>query len=247
VTWGDRVRRRFSPARFTRRLVKVVCTVGVVQQGPFAGMRYFKGSSFISYRPVLLGTYERELWPWLGEALKECDGAVVVGAAEGYYAVGLGHARQGLRVVAFEAEEEGRRLMRLNTGLNPEVQSLEVRGRCDCAGLEHALAAFARPLLLMDVEGREAELIVGLASGCFRLARIIVEIHDFVDGSIAGRIRGHLNGTHTAHEVWQEARRATDLPDSLPLRRMLWRWYAPLITENRPGRMRWLYFEPKGK
>jgi len=61
-----------------------------VASGPFRGMRYVARAYHSAYHAKLLGTYEMELHGIVEELCRETPGIIVdVGAAEGYYAVGL--------------------------------------------------------------------------------------------------------------------------------------------------------------
>ena len=82
-----RVRRR----RLThRRILGRLDRPKQVSQGPFQGMRYLALAYCSEVLPKLVGTYECELIPGI-EAICQagCDRIVDIGAAEGYYAVGM--------------------------------------------------------------------------------------------------------------------------------------------------------------
>ena len=106
------------PIRHLENLVRAE-TGGRVRQGPFAGLRYINravGSAFI---PKLLGIYERELNGCVEQACAAQFPLIVdVGAAEGYYAIGLARRNPKARVIAFEMEEHGREALREMAGLN---------------------------------------------------------------------------------------------------------------------------------
>jgi FkbM family methyltransferase len=106
------------PIRYMEHLTRAH-TGGQVQQGPFAGMRYVDhavGSAFI---PKLLGIYERELNACIEQSCAMRFPLIIdIGAAEGYYAVGMALRVPGARVIAFEMEENGRTALREMAGLN---------------------------------------------------------------------------------------------------------------------------------
>ena len=83
-----------------------------IVSGPFKGMRYV-GSSYGSYHSYkLLGTYEKELHSAIASIKSiHYDTFVDIGAAEGYYAVGLASTLAARRLIAFEEEERGRSLL----------------------------------------------------------------------------------------------------------------------------------------
>jgi hypothetical protein len=242
-----KVRKKISPMRWASRFVERLCLQETVQQGPFFGMRLSFESSFTSIRPLLLGTYEMELWPHIRNAVLTCDGAIVVGAAEGYYAVGLARLLAGKKVVAFEMDPKGRRLLQENAKNNHVEERLEIMGKCDADGFRKAIERFSSPYVVIDVEGAEAEILAQTDHSSFDQVTFLIEIHDFVDRSLGNTIHARFQKTHLLTEIWQQPRCSNDLPSSLPSKRILWRWYRTLISENRPELMRWFLLSPKQK
>ena len=87
------VRQLFSSKyRDLRRLeaaVNLACN-GRVASGPFAGMRHGDIAVGSVLTVKLLGTYEKELWPIIDQIIATAYPLIIdIGAAEGYYAVGL--------------------------------------------------------------------------------------------------------------------------------------------------------------
>ena len=125
----------------------------VVQGGPFAGMRYVKGAAGSAYLPKLVGSYEDELADFFGRVLStEYDVAVDVGAAEGYYAVGLAMRLPGQPLVhAFDSDPYARALCAGMAALNGVADRVVVHGACNPESLRTRLRG--RALLVCDVEG----------------------------------------------------------------------------------------------
>src|SRR6516165_9268824 len=81
-----------------------------VQSGPFAGMRYTRAAVASRHAtPCLLGTYERQLYPFLLEAAASCEEIVDIGSADGYFAVGLARL-SGKPVTAFDVDPNERKI-----------------------------------------------------------------------------------------------------------------------------------------
>eukprot|EP01031_Cornospumella_fuschlensis_P050377 gene50377-61632_t len=147
--------KRFRPIGYLEHLVRKR-TGGRVLAGPFVGMRYIEGSVGSAYVPKLLGIYERELNRCVEEACAlDVPLIVDIGAAEGYYAVGLAMRNPGAKVVAFEMESEGRALLKEMAEINEVEQRLSIRGRCEPADLQDALFGAERSIVVCDVEGYE--------------------------------------------------------------------------------------------
>jgi hypothetical protein len=125
-----------------------------VHAGPFVGMRYVDASIGSCFIPKLLGTYERELAcrvEWI--CRKQPKLVIDVGAAEGYYAIGLAFRIPQARVVAFELDETGQSALSAMARLNGVADRLTVRGRCEPQGLAAALEGDLAPVVICDVEG----------------------------------------------------------------------------------------------
>ena len=105
--------------------------LGTVLSGPFEGMKYGSVISQCSlHYPKLLGSYESELHPWI-QQVRDCTYEIVVdvGAAEGYYAVGIARLMPATKVIAYEldpgAREQLKKLASLN-GLSRQVEILSL-------------------------------------------------------------------------------------------------------------------------
>jgi hypothetical protein len=219
-----------------------------VLAGPFQGMRYTGQAVGSAVTPKLLGNYECELAPVVDEIIQTSfDRLVDVGAGEGYYAVGLALRCPGLPVIAFEMDDEGRKILRQMAELNGVQDRLDLRGRCDPAELARSLGApEGRHLLICDCEGYEEELLDPERVPALRRASILVELHEFVSRGISQRIRGRFEASHTVEEIWQQDRDGKDFPCHNLYTRLLPRKYLIAGTgERRPERMNWFWMKPK--
>ncbi|HWM12657.1 MAG TPA: hypothetical protein VNO82_25075, partial [Solirubrobacteraceae bacterium] len=191
-----------------------------VSGGPFAGLTY-PDASATSLVPKLLGVYERELHPAIEAAVAAAPERIVnVGAADGYYAVGLARRCPAAKVTAYEADAEQRALLARVAAAN--VVELEIEGTAerlpeltglvvvDCEGCEHAL---------LDPAG-------------LRSATVIAELHDFV--APADALIGRFEPTH-AVTVIPTGAQPPHRGSALDL----------ALSEYRPGPMRWAVMTPQ--
>jgi hypothetical protein len=148
-----------------------------VQGGPFAGMRFVDQSAEGCHVPKLLGCYESELHSHVLAASERGYEAVInIGAAEGYYAVGLARLMPNARVYAYDT----------NAAAHPVCQSLAERnGVSDRVTIGGAFAgedferfAEQKVLVVCDIEGGEAELLDPERFPALRAMDLIVELHD---------------------------------------------------------------------
>src|SRR5207248_9814438 len=92
------------------------------------------------YKPKLMGTYELELHPIIEQLCKQQFNRIIdVGAAEGYYAVGMAIRSPASEVIAFETTAEGQALIAELAELNEVKARVEVRGHCGLESLRNAL------------------------------------------------------------------------------------------------------------
>ncbi len=218
-----------------------------VCDGPFAGMRYVGTSPSPHISAALLGTTELEIRPFVARLLaQEFDVFVNVGAAEGYYANGFARFGRVPRVIAYEGNRLGRVLTRFMARRNGVAAKLDMRGLCDPAALREVMAAFARPLLLVDVEGYEAQLLDPALNPHLSRATMIVELHEH-EVPMADLLRPRFAGTHVIEEIWSRPRTLADLPT----RTRLAGWYfsrerlLAMADEGRGGPMRWWLLTPR--
>ncbi|MEI9962769.1 MAG: hypothetical protein WDM76_17125 [Limisphaerales bacterium] len=107
---------RFRPVGYLTHLTQER-TGRQVRSGFFVGMRYGSNSVGSAYLPKLLGIYERELAAQMEGICASRPGLIVdVGAAEGYYAIGLARRNPQAHIVAFEMEPHGQSALREMAG-----------------------------------------------------------------------------------------------------------------------------------
>jgi hypothetical protein len=147
-----------------------------VQDGPFRGMRYTRAAVLTHHAtPNLLGTYERQLYPFLKEAAVRCDLIIDIGAAEGYYAVGLARLA-GKPVVAFDVNGSERQMIRQMALLNNVSHLVMVSDWCSSNNLVD-LVRGKRALVFCDIEGGEFSLFTVDVVEALRGCDVFIELH----------------------------------------------------------------------
>jgi hypothetical protein len=207
-----------------------------VRAGPFAGMRYPRGSAGRVHllTPKLLGTYEQELALIVAtEAARRPPLVVHVGSEDGYYAVGLARALPRTRVHAFEADPAARRAACRLARANDVAWRVDVRG-----------PASVRRLSRLDLD--DAFVLVEGSSGvdllgdellpALRTATVLVEL-----GPDADLVRDRFEPSHDEEIVVQRGR---DLDAHAPLAELPVERRALALDEDRTTRARWALFTP---
>ena len=215
-------------------------TGGKVASGPFAGMRYVRESVGSQWAPKLLGTYEMELSPVIEEIVRRAPSRIVdIGAAEGYYAVGLAQRIPASSVVAFEAEESRHALLRELASSNEVLDRVQIKGRCTAASLSESLDETARTLVVCDIEGAELDLIDPATAPGLRHADVLVEIHPWGHEQMSEAIWQRFQETHAIREIDARPRALVDLPSAAHA--LSESAALACMDETRPCPMSWLW------
>lgn len=236
---------RFRPIGYLTQLTRER-TGCRVRAGSFAGLRYGSNSVGSAYLPKLLGIYERELSAQVESICAAKPGLIVdIGAAEGYYAIGLARRDPQAHIVAFEMETRGQSALREMAGLNNVADRVEIRGKCEAPDLVAALGDTAAPVVVCDVEGYEEKLLDPQAVPALRQATILVELHDFIIPGITEKLKERFGATHRIEHIWQQPRSRADFPWRTLGTALLPKSYLDwAVSEWRPVRMSWLWLVP---
>jgi len=218
--------------------------------GPFAGTRYPFGflPRGLFLGPPQVGSYEAELHDTVERIVAAAPAVVVnIGAAEGYYAVGLARRLPELEVVAFEADSELRAACERLARLNGVAARVDVRGSCNAEVLAELGSRVERRsvCVVMDCEGCEGELADPDAVPWLERASMLVELHASIDAEIEQRLERRVSPTHATEVIrgrvpwaarWQELARLRGLRQ---IDREL------LVAEFRHGGQDWLWATPR--
>ena len=237
---------RFRPIGYLEHVVRSR-TGGRIPKGPFAGMRYINNAFGSAYVPKLLGIYERELNDCIEHACALSFPLIIdIGAAEGYYAIGMALRNPGARVIAFEMEQKGRAALKEMAQLNDVTLRVDIHDKCNPDDLARALAGADRALILCDAESDEETLLNTKAIPALVRAHLLVEMHEFISHGISERVAERFAITHKVRRIWQESRHRNEMPyrtfgtTLLPRRYLDW-----AVSEWRPEKMSWLWIEPR--
>ncbi len=217
-----------------------------VYDGPFKDLKYIDHSLASVYIPKLLGIYENELHSYIEKACDiDFDSVIDIGAAEGYYAVGMALRLKKAIVTAFEIEEEGQKAIAELAGLNGLLGSMNILGRCELMDLKTSLRESGRTLIICDVEGYEETLLDIEKIPALKDAYILVELHDFVKRDLSQIIRERFQSSHRIEHIWQTERSLNDFPFKTIRTRIIPKAYIENeLSEFRPERMSWFWMEP---
>jgi hypothetical protein len=164
-----------------------------------------------------------------------------VGAAEGYYAVGMTKYvfADDIEVIAYEAEKKGRALLKKLASLNG-VNKIDIRGFCSTDDLGSCLDG--RPaFLLMDVEGAEYELL-DTSQVDFSNTDILVEVHGVEDPNAISKMKAGFEDSHEITIVRPGNKR---LPEWIDVHEKIVNNANYVVDEFRGSSVHWLFLKSK--
>lgn len=205
-------------------------------------MRYIDRAAGSAHIPKLVGSYESELHPWLARISKQpIDTVIDVGAAEGYYAVGLAQMFPNARVIAYEVEADARQLLAKLASINNVDTRLNIRGLCSFEDLE--AMPESKAFVMMDVEGAEIELL-NPNSRLLRNATILFESHHPRD-VIQSKVLDPFSATHEHFRISSVKRSHLDIRHLNIFTRWWIRKVCASWTDERPCLQDWFLLSPK--
>lgn len=167
-----------------------------VTDGPFLGMRYTPRWGDASALGKLVGSYECELHPVIGDLLRAApDRIIVIGSAEGYYTIGCARAVPTARIDAFDTDG----LARWNTVKlakdNGVSRRVHVHGEANPDSLAAVLTR-GPALIICDCEGYEDILLDPLRTPALAACDMIVELHEQTHEHLGEDIAARFPGSH---------------------------------------------------
>lgn len=222
------------------------CTSGRVQTGPFQGMVITPRTSWGDGDTAakLLGVYEDELHPWISDAVaSRPDLLINIGCAEGYYAIGICRLLPYIPALAVDINLAAKNSVAENILANV-INGLDVLIQTtDCAWLEDRCQLPKQPLIIMDCESAELELLDPIKVPSLHKCRIIVECHDCMVPGITQTLIDRFSASHMIEQAKQKTKDPYQF-DFLDVLSDCDKWC--LVHEGRPNSMTWLYMVPRG-
>ena len=242
----DRLRFLKKPRLSLLRLLLRLSAQEKVMQGPFTGMKF----CIPDYNTAMLsGTWEKELWETLDNFLSiDPKRILCIGAAEGYYAVGLGIRFPDCRIIAFEQQRKYQFMLGRLT-LENDLSNLQIKGKCNPNVLQQTLGENPdSTIVICDVEGYEIELLDPDNIKSLSKSYILVELHPMYVENCEATLLSRFSQTHEISKIKGRTRTLEDLPArTVSFLSLLFgkETILSLMEEGRPYPMDWLWMKPK--
>ena len=221
---------------------------GTVAYGPFSGMSMVdsRWRGMPDFGSMLLGLYEAEVVALIEDLCKKSRSYFIdIGAAEGYYPIGVLVGGLVEKAYAFESDERGRDTIAKNAERNKVGNSLIIHGQASLDSLSTAIEENGnqQAVILCDIAGGEFELFNRQVLRRLSDHHLIIEIHNWVD-SFEVKYRELLANASNFFRLGfipardRQISHLAELDEFTDDNRLL------LMSEGRPNRMRYLFLEP---
>lgn len=219
-----------------------------VAYGPFMGMQLNPTPFWHHYdlAPQILGTYEEHVTQKLVSFAQDgAEGFIDIGAADGYFAVGMSFSKIFHKVYAFEIADAGRQRILQNAGRNRVSTSLIVRSEADVDSVREIVQSGEKWVVLIDIEGAEFDLLSMEMLSVLCKCSIVVELHPWLVNGGEGDEAELIQRASSLFDV-KLMRRETYRPndfrefdDFSDEERLV------VLGEGRQKNMRWMVLTPK--
>jgi hypothetical protein len=196
---------------------------------------------------IILGLYEQEVLENLVGAPVRYRVFVDVGAADGYYAVGLLFSGRVERSVAFETIPEYRAAIAQLANKNGVADKITILGTASgrfADVLVKNQITSRETMFLIDIEGAEFELLTKEVFTALSDSLIVVETHAHIYADLQGEMNRLIEKASATHSVtaWYPGARNPWMIKELDNFTEIDRWI--LCSEGRREVQQWLRFDP---
>ena len=221
---------------------------GNVKYGPFKGLRLDRNTWWgkLDLGSQCLGLYEKEILNLIESTpAGHYSTFIDIGAADGYYAIGMLVSAKINKTICFELTEKGRAVIAENWKNNHSPGELTILGAANAESFATLKADdLSNAFVLVDVEGAEFDLLTDDVLHQLKACTIVIEIHHWIDNFLDQynaflRNASRYFELETIARVERETSNLPELRDFTDDSRLL------LTSERRPGMMRFLKLTPK--
>ena len=217
--------------------------------GPFAGMSLSLDPWWGSYDQIskILGEYEKEVLNKLCNFLKLNQNTIFIdiGAADGFYAIGVAYKNLAKHVYAFEISLKGQEELKKNSLTNKCNHKITIQGKANFENLYKISNELNNAVIIIDIEGDEYNFLEEKILKLFKFSYLIVELHpnkikngQILENHLIDRAKGYFKVSKIYREDLKpnSFKIFNQLPDD---ERLL------VFSEGRSRNPKWLVLEPK--
>jgi hypothetical protein len=219
-----------------------------VAYGTFKGMKlskntYWSKNDIITH---ILGVYEKHVLKKIIEFSKKGNYPFIdIGAADGYFAIGMAFSETFKKIYAFEIDEEGRRSLNRNIENNLCKDKVVVDIEANFENLKEIVDKNKSAVILIDIEGSEFDLLddnlLKLLSNCY----IVCELHPTLSTNGFEKQNMLINNAKAFFDVSTIQRESYSPNKFSELNEFTDEERLIAFGEGRENNMNWLILEPK--
>lgn len=218
-----------------------------IAYGPFKGLKLSSTTHWSApdHGAMILGLYEQEILQQICSLPQKYNTLIDLGAADGYYGIGVLVNHLFSKSYCYEITEKGRTSILENAKLNNLESQVEIRGIATQDFIdEFAQSICDTSVLLIDIEGGEFDLLTKNVFEKFKNSPIFVEIHDFFFADGKNHLNKILSNSKSTHKssVLTTSNRDLSIFSELKSWNDHDRWL--LCSEGRAQQMIWIRFDP---
>lgn len=215
-----------------------------VLSGPFTGMKYYDRIVWGAITPKWVGSYEQQLHTIINKIIGiQYDKVIDIGAAEGYYAVGLALRSPQSQVICYDIDPIARRRQFQLSTLNV-VKNMKICRYCTHQNL--AADIQDESVVICDIEGYEVVLLDPAKCPELIRADILVEIYNFEDKGVEdvrSLLESRFSETHTIKSFDIADYNLGSLKNISPLAKLPDSILLEAVNEHRSYSQCWLWME----
>jgi hypothetical protein len=218
---------------------------GQVAYGLFKGLMLNETSSWSGFKDTgskILGLYESQNLAWINDRVQKVDLFIDIGAADGYYAIGMIVSGIAERAITYEISEKDQLLTHISADLNKVSERVSVKGEGKKDDIIADVTACENGLVLFDIEGDEFELIDLQLLEAMKHCYVIIEIHGSENKNLQKNFFEMCSVFHNCEVVSDFAR---TFPRDSYTEKLSDNERGLILSEGRPYSMSWFCLSPK--
>ena len=220
----------------------------IVAYGPFEGMQLGKDVWWSKNDRItqILGVYEQHVMEKLIEyGKRQSHPFIDIGAADGYFAVGMAFSKSVNKVYAFEISSVGQEKIKENAARNSCSDLVFVRGEPNYESLNSIISESSGAVVLLDIEGDEFQFLTEEILTLMRNCYVVCELHPWIVKAGYEKQKQLISKAENIFNVSMIQREAygpnqfEELSEFSDEERLI------ALGEGREKNMKWLVLEPK--
>lgn len=218
---------------------------GVIAFGEFKGTQLQGASVWSGYKDTgtkILGLYEKQIVDWIALHPRRFDLFVDVGAADGFYAIGLLKKNLVGSAITYEISMGDRAVCKSMSELNSVRNQISMKDKAEKMDLIQVLSGNSHTLVLVDIEGGEFDLIDAEVLETGKDKFFVIEIHARIGTK---KFFEFFSLCQTFHECEVITGTKKDFPRDDFTNDLSDNERSLLMSEGRPYQMGWFVLSPR--